>query len=315
MFGVSAMSSSSTTNTSSSVISTNSSTSKIDTSDTSREELRSKTATPKSEIDDYQAPAANVPLQEPDVIASTKLAHSKTTDNILANKPVPPPRLKRKPTKDSMKHTSTLTKTTSSSTENISQTDKVAQLQRSDSASQLKLVTTPSSSNGLAAAAVAAPSNLPPTPASTPVAGPVPSPKTLESITRELESSIAQATTAPTPTVETDKKTVTGSMSRISYSLGNSSSSIIVRPSPSNSAKSNSAPARVSAIDPSEGLDIFKATYGKYVVKPQDGEYNKAEGPTEVEKDQIRADLYDTNPISRMQFTSSGSNSLGNGPR
>lgn len=204
-----------------------------------------------------------------------------------------------------MKHhqvssSSIATKTISSSTENLSKTSKVAQLQRSDSATQLKLPST----------SVALESTVP-----------MPSPNTLESITRELESSFATARFTPATTaftsavVEGDKKMATGSMSRISYSLGNSTSSVNVKPSPSNSGKSNSAPARVSAIDPSEGLDIFKATYGKYVVKPQDGDFNKAEGPTESEKDKIRADLYDMNPLSRMQFTGSGSNSLGNGPR
>jgi len=70
-----------------------------------------------------------------------------------------------------------------------------------------------------------------------------------------------------------------------------------------------------SAIDPSEGLDIFKATYGKYVVKPQDGDFNKAEGPTQMEMDKIRADLCDTDPAKRTQYARTGSNSLGNGPR
>lgn len=68
-------------------------------------------------------------------------------------------------------------------------------------------------------------------------------------------------------------------------------------------------------MDPSEGLDIFKATYGKYVVKPQDGAFNKAEGPTQNEMDKIRADLCDIDPLKRAQFASTGSNSLGNGPR
>lgn len=70
-----------------------------------------------------------------------------------------------------------------------------------------------------------------------------------------------------------------------------------------------------SAIDPSEGLDIFKATYGKYVVKPQDGDFNKAEGPSQSEMERIRADLCDIDPAKRAQFASTGSNSLGNGPR
>lgn len=300
-------SNSTTTTTSSSVTSSTSSTSKMDA-----EELRSKSATPRTEFEDYQPPASNVALQEPDVIASTKLAHSKTTDSIITNKPVPPPRLKRKPTRDRID----VSKAISSSQESIPVAvvaAAAAQLKRSDSGSQLQLIMAdvpPQSGRGLVP---------PPPPSDESVL--FPSPNTLESITRELESSFAKV--APVTTIDGGGPLKNATISRVSYSLGNSTSSVNnaaaappgQRPSPSNSAKSNSAPARVSAIDPSEGLDIFKATYGKYVVKPQDGDYNKAEGPSQVEMERIRAELYDNNPLARTQFASTGSNSLGNGPR
>lgn len=266
--------------------------------DTSHEELRSKSVTPRYEIEEYQPPPANVPLQEPDVIASTKLK------TVQENKqPVPPPRLKRKPTRDRID----LKAVRSTSQERLPSTEleHIQPLQRSDSGAKLKLFM-PSTSSSLAATEEAVLA--------------FPSPNTLDAITRELENSFAKVT----PTASTPDAKVAARMSRISYSLGNSTNSMnaatavgsaAVRPSPSNSAKSNSAPARVSAIDPSEGLDIFKATYGKYVVKPQDGDYNKAEGPSQAEMDRIRAELYDNNPLTRTQFASTGSNSLGNGPR
>lgn len=108
-------------------------------------------------------------------------------------------------------------------------------------------------------------------------------------------------------------------MSRICQSLGNSSTSVYSKPSPSNSSKSNSAPGRASSIDPNQGLNLYKATRGQYVVKPQDEEANKAEGPSKEELERIekiRAEIFGTNSaIQRPHLSATGSNSLGNGMR
>ncbi|XP_063706833.1 WD repeat-containing protein 44 isoform X4 [Culicoides brevitarsis] len=307
---------------------TDTSRSSTDSTQTSREEIRSKTATPKSEIDEYPS---NMPLQEPDVIASTKLAHSKTTDSIITNRPIPPPRQKRRGTtanKDQL--ASSINKPLSSSTENVSTLPKVhPKVVRSDSATQLKLVMPPPTQNTESLPETTPQTTTTSTKTETDnAAQAIPcSPGTIDAIQRELENSFAKAATS-TPNPGSFAAFKQGSIARISHSLGNSTNSVAIgqqqpkempryptKPSPSNSAKSNSAPARVSAIDPSEGLDIFKATYGKYVVKPQDGEFNKAEGPSQSEMERIRADLCDIDPAKRAQFASTGSNSLGNGPR
>lgn len=201
---------------------------------TSREEIRSKTATPKSESEEYpssQSVNMNIPLQEPDVIASTKLAHSKTTDNILSNRPIPPPRIKRKNTATKEQLLAN-TKPLSSSTDNIRSKFEDIKVTRSDSATQLKLVM-PTTSSSI---------DAPEKPQEQQVSY---SPGTIrDAITRELENSFAKAATS-TPITTITKAQISGSMSRISHSLGNSASSVNVKPSPSNSAKSNSAPARV----------------------------------------------------------------------
>lgn len=107
-------------------------------------------------------------------------------------------------------------------------------------------------------------------------------------------------------------------MGRICHSLGNSSTSVYSKPSPSNSSKSNSAPGRVSSIDPNQGLNLYKATRGKYVVKPQDEPANKAEGPSKEEIDRIeriRAEILGTNSKDRINLAGTGTNSLGSGMR
>uniref|UniRef100_A0A336MBB5 CSON013099 protein n=1 Tax=Culicoides sonorensis TaxID=179676 RepID=A0A336MBB5_CULSO len=304
---------------------TDTSRSSTDSTQTSREEIRSKTATPKSEIDEYPMPLTmNVPLQEPDVIASTKLAHSKTTDSIITNRPVPPPRQKRRGTANKDQLASSINKPLSSSTENVSTLPKEhPKVTRSDSETQLKLVmpssnvtttSSTSSSTSTTQSSVSSEEKTKKEIEQTPIPC---SPGTINAIQRELENSFSKATTSTPNPVGPYKH---GSITRISHSLGNSVNSVAVqqlqqyqltqqapfvypnaKPSPSNSAKSNSAPAR--------------ATYGKYVVKPQDGEYNKAEGPSQIEMERIRADLCDIDPSKRSQFASTGSNSLGNGPR
>lgn len=143
---------------------------------------------------------------------------------------------------------------------------------------------------------------------------PLPSPATaaIESLTREIENSFAEPSTG-----QASDSRAASSMARC-QSLGNSSTSVYSKPSPSNSSKSNSAPGRVSSIDPSQGLNLYKATRGKYVVKPQDEAANKAEGPSkeEIERiERIRAEIFGTNAAQRMNLAGTGTNSLGNGMR
>lgn len=232
---------------------------------------------------------------EPDVIASTKLAHSKTTDSITSSGPIAPPRRKKKTPKI----------ITATSTERINCTDTVSSM----SENKMKLsVTLP-----------------PPTNESTDISLPSPATKAIETLTREIENSFVDSTNSIS-----SRNEIGGSMGRICQSLGNSTTSVYSKPSPSNSSKSNSAPARVNAsiigklssfIDKdsgNHGLNLYKATRGQYVVKPQDEAENKAEGPSkeELERiDKIRAEIFSTNPLERIHYSCTGSNSLGNGMR
>lgn len=143
---------------------------------------------------------------------------------------------------------------------------------------------------------------------------PLPSPATaaIESLTREIENSFVE------PLIK-DAHAAGGSITRC-QSLGNSSTSVYSKPSPSNSSKSNSAPGRASSIDPNQGLNLYKATRGQYVVKPQDEAANKAEGPSkeEIERiEKIRAEIFGTNitQTQRLSLAGTGTNSLGNGVR
>lgn len=140
---------------------------------------------------------------------------------------------------------------------------------------------------------------------------PSPATKAIETLTREIENSFIESSS-------NSRTEIGGSMSRICQSLGNSSTSVYSKPSPSNSSKSNSAPGRVSSIDPNKGLNLYKATRGQYVVKPQDEAANKAEGPSKEELDRIekiRAEIFETMSTERRHLSSTGSNSLGNGMR
>lgn len=242
---------------------TDTSRSSTDSTQTSREEIRSKTATPKSEIDEYPVPLTNMPLQEPDVIASTKLAHSKTTDSIITNRPVPPPRQKRRGTANKDQLASSISKPLSSSTENVSTVPKVhPKVTRSDSATQLKLVMPPSNAVS-AISSTTTTTQSRDTKMNEDLQQAIPcSPGTIDAIQRELENSFAKAATS-TPNAASFAAFKQSSIARISHSLGNSVTSVAVtqqtqhqqqpqvfahpnsKPSPSNSAKSNSAPARV----------------------------------------------------------------------
>ncbi|XP_055322901.1 WD repeat-containing protein 44 isoform X2 [Sitodiplosis mosellana] len=221
-------------------------------------------------------------LQEPDVIASTKLAHSKTTDSLIQSGPIAPPRRKKKSIK----------------TISMNSVEQVSCTESSPSSTESKLKLS-----------VALP------PASTECAASLPSPatKAIETLTREIENSFVGSSSSNSRTE------IGGSMSRICQSLGNSSTSVYSKPSPSNSSKSNSAPGRASSIDPTQGLNLYKATRGQYVVKPQDEEANKAEGPSKEELERIekiRAEIFGTNiNLQRPHLSATGSNSLGNGMR
>lgn len=199
------------------------------------------------------------------MIASTKLAHSKTTDSIITNRPVPPPRQKRRGTANKDQLASSIKKPLSSSTENVSTVPKEhPKVARSDSATQLKLVMPPS--NPVTTTTVGTTtSQQHPVSRDSKATGEqqqMPcSPGTIDAIQRELENSFAKATTS-TPNPGSFAAFKQGSIARISHSLGNSANSVAIsqqhhqqqqqafvhphaKPSPSNSAKSNSAPARV----------------------------------------------------------------------
>ncbi|XP_031619589.1 WD repeat-containing protein 44 isoform X2 [Contarinia nasturtii] len=224
----------------------------------------------------------NTTLQEPDVIASTKLAHSKTTDSLTSSGPIAPPRRKKKPVK-------------TISTNSVEQMSSCTESSPSSTESKLKL-------------SVA----LPPASSECAVSLPSPATKAIETLTREIENSFVISS-------DCNSREMCGSMSRICQSLGNSSTSVYSKPSPSNSSKSNSAPGRASSIDPNQGLNLYKATRGQYVVKPQDEEANKAEGPSKEELERIekiRAEIFGTNSTAqRPHLSATGSNSLGNGMR
>ncbi|XP_059611675.1 WD repeat-containing protein 44 isoform X2 [Phlebotomus argentipes] len=206
-----------------------------------------------------------ISLQEPDVIASTKLAHSKTTDSLTASGPVAPPRRKKKGRKLS-----------SSSSEQFNLNEGLKLPPNDTQDADVVVQENASGADG--------------------------------------ERSVVQET----PT-SAKRPPHLGSMGRISQSLGSSSPSVYSKPSPSNSAKSNSAPGRVSSIDPSQGLNLYKVIRGQYVVKPQDEEANKAEGPSkeEIERiERIRGEILNSTPRERgISLSGTGTNSLGSATR
>ncbi|XP_058824445.1 WD repeat-containing protein 44 isoform X2 [Topomyia yanbarensis] len=257
----------------------------------------------------------NVPLQEPDVIASTKLAHSKTTDSLTCSGPIAPPRRKKKTRKLS-----------SSSSEQFNMNEGLKLPPADSSSTELTVKLPPAQQPCSTGRSSECSTNS----GSVDTTRVPPSPATLESITREIESSFKDAANAFSNGSSTigggcldtnngePRKLLVGSMTRISNSLGNSSISVNSKPSPSNSVKSNSAPARVSSIDPSQGLNIYKATKGQYVVKPTDGAFNKAQGPSreEIERvEKIRQDIMGNTAITRASLSGTGTNSLGSGTR
>ncbi|XP_055848961.1 WD repeat-containing protein 44 isoform X3 [Episyrphus balteatus] len=241
-----------------------------------------------------QQPQTNkIILQEPDVIASTKLAHSKTTDSITSSGPIAPPRRKKKPRKIS---------SSSSEQFNMNEGLRLPPADDDDDTISIKSVKDVQ--------------------------------KLREDIVKAIENSWNENSSITTAASNSRPVTTTaagGTINRISHSLGNSSTSVYSKPSPSNSAKSNSAPGRVryfskyfmklsfhalprnSSIDPSQGLNLYKATQGGYVVKPRDEASNKAEGPTQEEIDRIEKILMENLP--RPKLAGTGSNSLGSATR
>ncbi|XP_022210924.2 WD repeat-containing protein 44 [Drosophila obscura] len=249
--------------------------------------------------------AVGIMLQEPDVIASTKLAQSKTTDSITSCGPVAPPRRKKK-----SRHFS------SSSSDQFNMTDRPTDAEDTDSDTrsvrsvrdaQQKLrddfvLEFESSLND---ANTSASSNT---------------------LTCSSTNTIVSATTTATPSSLAQMPSMSAmhirpmlatsaiaALSKPSHSLGSSSTSVYSKPSPSNSAKSNSAPGRVSSIDPNQGLNLFKAIQGGYVVKPRDEASNKAQGPSQDEIERIEKMLMEN--ANRRKLAGTGSNSLGSATR
>ncbi|XP_065372033.1 WD repeat-containing protein 44 isoform X2 [Calliphora vicina] len=284
---------------------------------------------------------SHVVLQEPDVIASTKLAHSKTTDSITSSGPIAPPRRKKKDSKKGSTSSSeqfymnegmrlpAADTDTDSDTKSVKSVRDVQQKLSDDLVKEIEKswnetsslqnarmarcsldgggsITT-SANMALSIGGFSSISALGGNVSS--VCSSVhASSNTIVSASGTSLSQISASKTRPVTTAA-----VGGSINRMSHSLGNSSTSVYSKPSPSNSAKSNSAPGRVSSIDPSQSLNLYKATQGGYVVKPRDEASNKAEGPSQEEIERIERILNEN--IQRPKLAGTGSNSLGSATR
>ncbi|XP_017020493.1 WD repeat-containing protein 44 isoform X3 [Drosophila kikkawai] len=239
--------------------------------------------------------ASGIMLQEPDVIASTKLAQSKTTDSITSSGPVAPPRRK----KNSRNFSNSSSSEPQADNED---TDSDTRSVKSVQGFQQKFVMEFESS--LNDASTASASNTTLTCSST------------NTIVSASASTTAASSSLPSTSaihMRNLASSVTISGPKSSQSLGSSSTSVHSKPSPSNSAKSNSAPGRVSSIDPNQGLNLFKAIQGGYVVKPRDEASNKAQGPSQDEIERIEKMLMEN--ANRPKLAGTGSNSLGSATR
>ncbi|XP_017092211.2 WD repeat-containing protein 44 [Drosophila bipectinata] len=238
--------------------------------------------------------STGIMLQEPDVIASTKLAQSKTTDSITSSGPVAPPRRKKKSrnfSTSSSEHYGLVpadTEDTDSDTRSVKSVQKmcddILEFEGND-------VNTSASTNTLTCSST-------------------------NTIVSASASITAVSTSLPPPNtiqMRTMATSVTISGSKPSHSLGSSATSVHSKPSPSNSGKSNSAPGRVSSIDPNQGLNLFKAIQGGYIVKPRDEAGNKAQGPPQDEIERIEKMLMEN--ANRPKLAGTGSNSLGSATR
>lgn len=220
-----------------------------------------------------------VTLQEPDVIASTKLAHSKTTDSITSSGPIAPPRRKKKSKKGSSSSSEHFNMNegmrlqapdtdTDSDTRSVKSVRDVQQRLRDDLVKEIEKSWNETSSlqnsmsggscsgasgalsagtgggNGITTSAtmpmtLGGLSALGGNVSSACSSGNVSS-NTVVSASGTSLSQISTCNARPVTTAA-----IGGSINRISHSLGNSSTSVYSKPSPSNSSKSNSAPGRV----------------------------------------------------------------------
>lgn len=156
----------------------------------------------------------------------------------------------------------------------------------------------------------------------------LPSPATLHAITREIENSFRKESSS----LESPTTTTVGSPSNISRFTGSlnkiSSSQFHFNKasSPSSSVKSNSAPGRVSSMDPNLSMSIYKVTQGNFCVKPQDEVINR--GESQSSEDDIKKSTTTMEDIERLhkmrteissgerlKWPGIGSNSLGNDTR
>lgn len=214
-----------------------------------------------------------VVLQEPDVIASTKLAHSKTTDSITASGPIAPPRRKKKDSKKGSTSSSeqfymnegmrlpAADTDTDSDTKSIKSVRDVQQKLSDDLVKEIEQSWNETSSlqnarmtrcsldgGGNSVSTANTVMSLGGFSSISALGGNVPaasfsvhaSSNTIVSATGTSMSQMSISKTRPVTTAA-----IGGSINRMSHSLGNSSTSVYSKPSPSNSAKSNSAPGRV----------------------------------------------------------------------
>uniref|UniRef100_A0A182N1D8 WD repeat-containing protein 44 n=1 Tax=Anopheles dirus TaxID=7168 RepID=A0A182N1D8_9DIPT len=237
---------------------------------------------------------------DPDVITSTKqhLAHSKTVDASFAvpaaptgtapSRPVAPPRRKKKARKLS-----------SSSSEQCNLNEGLKLPPADDSPSEVLLVklavpgvpaapsteatADPTGLNGVSSAGSTG-SDATTTTGGDSISGQtLPSPATLESITREIENSFEEAAVGAVSGGGGSGGGGSGSLTRVAHQPGGPPKCSHISPTGSLKSISTGPPSHVSWTDNAQGLNIYKATKGQYVVKPTDGAFNKAEGPSRDE--------------------------------
>ncbi|XP_017131686.1 WD repeat-containing protein 44 isoform X2 [Drosophila elegans] len=271
-----------------------------------QEAAATTTGAPSASSSLQSSSAGAIMLQEPDVIASTKLAHSKTTDSITLSGPVAPPRRKKKSRNCSVSSSDQNSlpaadnEDTDSDTRSVKSVQGLQQKLRDDFVmefeSSLNDATTSASSNTLTCSST----------------------KTIVSASTSTAAASSSMPTTSAIHMRTMAASFTVSGPKPTQSLGSSSTSVHSKPSPSNSAKSNSAksnsaPGRASSIDPNQGLNLYKAIQGGYVVKPRDEASNKAQGPSQDEIERIEKMLMEN--ANRPKLAGTGSNSLGSSTR
>ena len=225
-------------------------------------------------VSQNQVPFENqVVLQEPDVIASTKLAHSKTTDSITASGPIAPPRRKKKESKKGSTSSSEQFYTnesmrlpapdtdTDSDTKSVKSVRDVQQKLSDDLVKEIEKSWHETSSLQSARMARCSLDGGGSITTSANIALSLGGFNSISALGGNVSSvcssvhassnTIVSASGTSISQISTSKSrplttaAVGGSINRVSHSLGNSSTSVYSKPSPSNSAKSNSAPGRV----------------------------------------------------------------------